>query len=94
MHFPIQQIAYFAGIASGLMLELNTREPKNETFQQTGMLDGGLVIDEYLNAGEWGLATQHLLYMVYESEIEFDSSHLKELEQIARQFGIENPYHK
>jgi len=78
--------------AQGLINDLHQADPANATFEQTGILDGREIIQDYVEHNEWGVAFEHLLYMIHESEIAFPSEELDELHAIASRNGIENPY--
>ncbi len=87
-----QTILRLAGFVQTLILELNAREPDNETFGQEGMLNGLSIVNEYLDEDEYGIAIDHLLYMVYESDISYPSEIIEELHTIASKYNIENRY--
>ena len=83
-----------AKIAQRLILELHASNPQNETFAQFGLLDGEEIVIDYLEHNEWGLALQHLLYMIHESDIQFPREVMLQLHGIAKSYGIENHYSK
>ena len=56
------------------------------------MLNGSKIVREYLDEGEYGLAAEHLLYMVYESEVSYSNEIIKELTDFADEYKIKNPY--
>jgi len=78
--------------AQGLINDLHENDPSNGTFGQAGILDGRSIVQDYIDNNEWGLAFEHLLYMIYESGIRFPESELQELHSIARANGIRNAY--
>jgi hypothetical protein len=57
-------------------------------------LDGREIIRDYVEHNEWGVAFEHLLYMIHESEIDFPDDELRELHSIAKLNGLRNPYCK
>lgn len=72
--------------------QLHDREPNNITFEQEGILNGSLIVQEYLDEGECGLAVEHLLYMVYESEIFYPNEIIEELTDLANKYEIKSSY--
>lgn len=76
--------------AKGLIEELHRTDPLNPTFDQVGILDGRENITEYLEHNEWGVAFEHLLYMIHESGIAFPENELLELHSIAKLNGPHN----
>ena len=75
-----------------LIRELHERDPNNETFSQVGILNGGETVAEYLIHNEFGVALDHLLYMIHESDIRYDLGRVKELHALAIQLDITNHY--
>lgn len=75
-----------------LIRQLYDKDPKNETFTQEGMLNGSIIVQEYLDVGEYAIAIEHLLYMVYESEIPYPNEIIEELLNLANKYKIKNPY--
>lgn len=80
--------------AQGLINDLHQADPSNTTFDQAGILDGREIIRDYVGHNEWGVAFEHLLYMIHESEIDFPDDELWELRSIAKLNGLHNPYGK
>lgn len=78
--------------AQRLIVELHQLDPGRETFEQVGFLNGREIIKDYIDHNEWGLALEHLLYMIHESDISFPVDVLVELHELARQNGIPNKY--
>lgn len=75
--------------AQGLINDLHQADPANATFKQTGILDGREIIQDYIEHNEWGVALEHLLYMIHESEITFAADELYELHSIASRMRSE-----
>lgn len=94
MKSVIKKIEDAAEIAQKLILELHGSDPGNVTFEQVGILDGREVVVDFINHGECGLALDHLLYMIHESDIRFPRETLLELHDIARSCGMKNHYSK
>jgi hypothetical protein len=88
----IYEIRQCAAMAQRLIRELHERDPENETFSQVGLLDGEETIIDYLSHNEWGIAFEHLLYMIHESDIGFDMGRVERLHRIAEHFRIKNHY--
>ena len=80
--------------AQNLVVALYKNNPANEVFEQTGILDGQLIITDYIDHNEWGLALEHLFYVIYESEIDFPAEELKQLHELASKTNIDIPYLK
>lgn len=81
-------------IAQELVDALYKLDPTNEAFEQAGILDGQLIITDYIDHNEWGLALEHLFYVIYESEINFPEEELEQLHEIAVTKNIDIPYSK
>ncbi|MCC9601134.1 hypothetical protein LOC67_11310 [Stieleria sp. JC731] len=75
-----------------LILELHEQDPDNETFSQVGILNGSETVAEYLKHNELGVALDHLLYMIHESDIRYDIERVKQLHALAVQLNIRNHY--
>ena len=88
-------VKYILGAADNaqkLIVELHRRDRDNETFEQVGFLNGREIVKDYIDHNEWGLAWEHLLYMIHESDISFPVDILVELHELARQNGIPIEY--
>lgn len=94
MNSDLQTIQRCAELANQLIHELHQRDPSNETFTQVGLLDGVDTVIDYLNHNESPLALEHLLYMIHESDIRFDTVQVAILHRLARDFGIRNHYER
>lgn len=88
----IHEIRACAAVAHSQIHELHKRDPRNETFTQVGLLDGRDTVNDYLSHNELGIALEHLLYMIHESDITFDMARVAFLHDIAQSFGIRNHY--
>jgi hypothetical protein len=49
-------------------------------------------VEEYIDQGEYGLAIEHLIYMVYESDICYPTEMVEELHRLTSKYNIKNPY--
>jgi hypothetical protein len=78
--------------AQSLIAELRRVNPEDETFDQLGILDGHTIVAEFLDHGEFGVAIEHVLYMVHESNISFPAEELNALHALAEELGIRNNY--
>ncbi len=81
-----------ATLAQKIILELHCKEPENDTFEQEGIIDGLSVIKEFVSQNEIGIAIEHLLYMVYESDISYPKEKLAELCLLASKYKTNNCY--
>lgn len=88
----IRTIGECAETAQRQIRELYKRDPDNATFTQAGLLNGQDLVEELLSHSEWGIAVEHLLYMIHESDIAFEMTRVVHLHAIAEQFGIDNHY--
>lgn len=73
------------------MSRMTASEITGTTFDQCGLRDGFKIVEEYVQAGELGVAFDHLLYMVTETDISLTSSSVLFLEQTAVTFGLPTP---
>ena len=87
-----KQIAELSIEVQNLLNALHAEQPDNETFDQEGMLNGSQFIQEYLDQGEFGVAIEHLLYMIYESDIIYPNELIEEVKEITSKYKIKNPY--
>jgi hypothetical protein len=55
---------------------------------QSGLRDGLAIVEDYLRAGEFGVAFDHLLYMVVETEIALSPAAVRFLEDTAAALGL------
>lgn len=60
-------------------------------FDQAGLRDGLKIVEDYLRAGEQGVAFHHLLYMVVETELALSPDAVRFLEETAAAFGLPAP---
>lgn len=87
-----RDIQHCAELAHRKIHELHQLDPDNETFSQVGLLDGRDTVFDHLSHDELGVALEHLLYMIHESDIPFDMHQVTRLHEIAKQFQIRNHY--
>jgi len=92
MKKQIEEIKNCCDIAQGLSNKLHSDDPQNDTFEQSGMLNGTDIINDFIASGESGCAVEHLLYMIHESDIYFPSDRMEMLNSIVVEFGIKNHY--
>lgn len=59
-------------------------------LDQVGLRDGLEHVEEYVEVGEWGLALEHLLYMLYDTGVELTEEDAASLEGLVRAFGVED----
>ena len=79
-------------LAQKLIFELHTQKPDNQIFEQQGMLHGLSIIKDFIAEDEIGIAIEHLLYMVYESDISFPIENFQELNNLTSKYKISNFY--
>ena len=85
-------ISKLAGEIQDSINDLHLKEPDNPTFGQEGFINGSNIVKEYIDQGEYGLAVEHLIYMVYESDISYSTEILEELHTLTSKYNIKNPY--
>ena len=78
--------------AQKLILELRIRDHENETFTQEGIIDGLSIVKDYIKEGEIGMAIEHLLYMVHESDISYPNESLDKLNILVSKYKAKNFY--
>ena len=66
-------------------------EIEGTKFDQVGLRDGLKIVEDYLRDGEFGVAFDHLLYMVIETDISLTSSSVLFVEQTAAALGLPAP---
>jgi len=87
-----KKIERFSLIAQSLITEQHSANPNDETFDQVGILDGHLTVSDFLDHNEWGLALEHVLYMVHESNINYPGEELTAFHSLAERLGVRNGY--
>jgi len=75
-----------------LLDNLYRRNSSDETFEQNGIINGQDIIEGYLKNNEIGLAVEHLLYMVHESNITLSTTETNTLNDVLLKLGIDNVY--
>lgn len=81
-----------ASEAQALLHELHALDPDNDTFTQVGLLDGSKTVSGYLDHNEFGVALDHVLYMIHESDIRYDADRVRKLHDLADTLNINNHY--
>lgn len=59
-------------------------------LDQAGLRDGALIVEDYLEHGEAGIALDHLIYMIVEPELPISMTTFHLIEQAGRAFGIDS----
>ena len=85
-------ISKLASVIQDSINELFLKEPNNPTFEQKGFINGSNIVEEYIDQGEYGLSIEHLIYMVYESDICYPTEIIEELHSLTSKYNIKNPY--
>jgi hypothetical protein len=70
---------------------MTTSEIPGTRFDQAGLRDGLEIVEDYLREGEFGVAFDHLLYMVVETEIALSPAGIRFLEDTAAALGLPAP---
>ena len=63
-------------------------EPGSD-LDQLGLRDGGSTVEGYLHHGEWGLALEHLIYMVREPHLPISRVAFSQIDEAGRAMGID-----
>jgi hypothetical protein len=88
----VREIQRCTELAHRQIHELHHMDPNNKMFSQVGLLDGRDTVFNYLSHNELGVALEHLLYMIHESDIAFDMKQVIRLHKIAELFHVRNHY--
>jgi hypothetical protein len=87
------EILALSKLAQSLIEQLYARNPCDETFAQAGITCGQETVEGYIHHDEPILALEHLLYIIYESNICFPTEMLHLLHQIAKEYGVATRYY-
>lgn len=66
-------------------------EIEGTEFDQAGLRDGLEIVGDFIRAGEFGVAFEHVLYMVSETHVSLTSSSVLFLERTAAALGLPAP---
>ncbi len=72
--------------------KVNNKPKEDSPLNQAGMQDGFKIINEYNSEGEFGLAFEHILYMIYETGIEIDEASLELITELGKKMNISIDY--
>jgi len=75
------------GKLDGMFKTVGTPEP-GSALDQYGLRDGEEIILDYLRHNEWGVAFEHLIYMITETDIELTVSAYEQLVQAGEMMGL------
>jgi len=92
MNKYVPEIERLSKLAQKLIDQLQSSDSNNETFEQSGILNGQEIVIDYIKHGELGLSLEHLLYMIHESCITFPLNELGKLHSLANELGVRNNY--
>jgi hypothetical protein len=70
------------------MASMTASEIKGSRFDQGGLRDGLEIIEHFVRVGEFGVAFDHVRYMVTETEIPLSSTSARFLEETAVALGL------
>lgn len=87
------EIIALSKVAQSLIYQLYDQNPCDETFEQGGIICGQETVEGYIHANEPNLAIEHLLYIIYESNISFPIERLELIHQIAKEYGVVTRYY-
>lgn len=57
-------------------------------LDQAGLRDGIAIVEDYLSHGEAGVALEHLLYMINESQLALSAQSRTDVAQVASSLGL------
>ncbi len=60
----------------------------SKQIDQAGILDGSTIISEYVNQNKFGVAYEHLIYMITESEMSISDSSKITINKIAKKLKL------
>ena len=92
--FKKKKIRHFSSIEHSLITEMHAANPNDESFDQLGILGDDSITASFLEHGEWGLAIEHLLYIVHESNLVIPDDELTELHALAERRSIRSSYRR
>lgn len=73
------------------LARMTRSEIEGTRFDQAGLRDGFKIVEDYLRVGELGVAFDHLLYMVIETDLTLAASSVLVIEQTAAELGLPAP---
>lgn len=68
--------------------KVNNEPDKDSPLNQLGLRNGLEIINEYIIVREFGLAFEHVLYMVYETGIKIDKSSSEIIIELSKKMNI------
>lgn len=88
MNVQTNSILNLSSEVQGLIDELHKRAPDDRTFDQVGIINSHTIIRDYVDNNEIGVAVEHLLYVITESNIEFPEKKKAAVVAAAKDLGI------
>jgi len=73
------------------LARMTSSEIEGSGFDQAGLRDGAAIVADFVHVGEFGLALEHVLYMVTETGVTLTSSSAFFLERTAATLGFSHP---
>ena len=70
---------------------MTVSEIEGTKFDQAGLREGLKIVEDYLSAGEIGVAYDHLRYMIEETEIALSAESVRFLQETAAVLGVRPP---
>ena len=64
---------------------------EDANFDQAGLRDGLAIVEDYVSAGELGVAYEHLRYMVEEAKVALSAESFRFLQETAAVLGLRPP---
>ncbi len=68
--------------------KVNNEPEEDNPLNQAGMRNGFEIINEYNSVGEFGLAFEHILYMINETEIQMDDNSSELIKELGEKMNI------
>lgn len=68
--------------------KINYEPESNSPLDQEGMKNGFEIISEYNSVGEFGLAFEHILYMIHETEIVMSKPSSELMVELSKKMNI------
>jgi len=70
---------------------IDKNEELKSRIDKSGILDGHEIISDFLKNNEFGLAYEHLIYMIQESGIHLTNDEYNEISEFSLKIGLEKP---
>lgn len=73
---------------------VNNKPSSGSALDQAGLKDGKEIVEDYLSHGEAGIALEHIVYMIAETEINISPETKRKIIYCAQKFGVSDDLEK